>query len=70
MLALYFGGMGARSMNFHREVPVRMGYEAEAQKIQDLYMDGKKDEAAAARSGKGIMAEACACGMVRPTPQA
>ena len=47
-LALYFGGMGARSMNFHREVPVRMGYEAEARKIQELYMDGKKDEAAAA----------------------
>jgi alkanesulfonate monooxygenase SsuD/methylene tetrahydromethanopterin reductase-like flavin-dependent oxidoreductase (luciferase family) len=40
--------MGARSMNFHREVPVRMGYEAEAKKIQELYMDGKKDEAAAA----------------------
>jgi F420-dependent oxidoreductase-like protein len=47
-LALYFGGMGARSMNFHREVPVRMGYEAEARKIQELYMEGKKDEAAAA----------------------
>jgi F420-dependent oxidoreductase-like protein len=47
-LALYFGGMGARSMNFHREVPVRMGYEAEARKIQELYMDGRKDEAAAA----------------------
>ena len=47
-LALYFGGMGARSMNFHREVPVRMGYEAEARKIQELFMDGKKDEAAAA----------------------
>jgi F420-dependent oxidoreductase-like protein len=47
-LALYFGGMGARSMNFHREVPVRMGYEAEANKIQELYLDGRKDEAAAA----------------------
>jgi F420-dependent oxidoreductase-like protein len=47
-LALYFGGMGARSMNFHREVPVRMGYEAEARTIQELYLDGKKDEAAAA----------------------
>jgi F420-dependent oxidoreductase-like protein len=46
--ALYFGGMGARSMNFHREVPVRMGYEAEARRIQELYLDGKKDEAAAA----------------------
>jgi F420-dependent oxidoreductase-like protein len=46
--ALYFGGMGARSMNFHHEVPVRMGYEAEASKIQELYLAGKKDEAAAA----------------------
>ena len=46
--ALYFGGMGARSMNFHREVPVRMGFESEARKIQELFLDGKKDEAAAA----------------------
>jgi F420-dependent oxidoreductase-like protein len=48
MYALYFGGMGARSMNFHHEVIVRMGYGAEAKKIQDLYLAGKKDEAAAA----------------------
>jgi F420-dependent oxidoreductase-like protein len=48
MYALYFGGMGARSMNFHQRVIVRMGYEAEAKTIQDLYLDGKKDEAAAA----------------------
>jgi F420-dependent oxidoreductase-like protein len=48
MYALYFGGMGAREMNFHHEVVVRMGYGAEAKKIQDLYLDGKKDEAAAA----------------------
>jgi F420-dependent oxidoreductase-like protein len=48
MYALYFGGMGARSMNFHREVPVRMGFESEARKIQELFLDGKKDEAAAA----------------------
>jgi F420-dependent oxidoreductase-like protein len=46
--ALYFGGMGARSMNFHREVPVRMGYEAEARRVQELYLEGRKDEAAAA----------------------
>ena len=46
--ALYFGGMGARSMNFHREVPVRMGYEAEARRIQGLYLEGRRDEAAAA----------------------
>jgi F420-dependent oxidoreductase-like protein len=47
-LALYFGGMGARSMNFHHEVAVRMGYGAEARKIQELFLDGKKDEAAPA----------------------
>ena len=48
MLALYIGGMGAKSMNFHFDVFVRMGYEAEASKIQELYLDGRKDEAAAA----------------------
>ena len=48
MYALYFGGMGARDANFHHQVIVRMGYEAEARKFQDLYLEGKKDEAAAA----------------------
>jgi F420-dependent oxidoreductase-like protein len=48
MLALYIGGMGAREMNFHFDVFVRMGFEADAHKIQDLYLDGHKDEAAAA----------------------
>jgi F420-dependent oxidoreductase-like protein len=48
MLALYIGGMGAREVNFHNAVFARMGYEAEAKLIQDLYLDGKKDEAAAA----------------------
>jgi F420-dependent oxidoreductase-like protein len=48
MYALYFGGMGARDMNFHQQVVIRMGYGAEAKKIQELYLDGKKDEAAAA----------------------
>jgi F420-dependent oxidoreductase-like protein len=48
MYALYFGGMGAREMNFHHEVVVRMGYGAEARRIQDLYLQGRKDEAAAA----------------------
>jgi F420-dependent oxidoreductase-like protein len=46
VLALYIGGMGAREMNFHFDVFVRMGYEAEAHKIQDLYLDGQKAEAA------------------------
>ncbi len=47
MLALYIGGMGAKDANFHNEVFARMGYEAEAAKIQELYLDGKKAEAAA-----------------------
>jgi F420-dependent oxidoreductase-like protein len=46
--ALYFGGMGAKGgKNFHANVAIRMGYEAEITKIQDLYLDGKKNEAAA-----------------------
>jgi F420-dependent oxidoreductase-like protein len=48
MIALYIGGMGAKSMNFHFDVFARMGYEAEATKIQELYLTGHKDEAAAA----------------------
>jgi F420-dependent oxidoreductase-like protein len=48
MYALYFGGMGAKTANFHANVPIRMGYEAEVRKIQDLYLGGHKDEAAAA----------------------
>jgi F420-dependent oxidoreductase-like protein len=46
--ALYFGGMGAKGANFHANVPIRMGYEAEIEEIQDLYLAGKKQEAAAA----------------------
>jgi F420-dependent oxidoreductase-like protein len=47
-LALYIGGMGARGKNFYNDLARRYGYEAEAKTIQDLYLDGKKDEAAAA----------------------
>jgi F420-dependent oxidoreductase-like protein len=48
MYALYFGGMGAKSKNFHADVAVRMGFEGEVAKIKELYLSGKKDEAAAA----------------------
>jgi F420-dependent oxidoreductase-like protein len=48
MYALYIGGMGARGKNFYNTVFQRQGYEAEAELVQDLYLDGKKDEAAAA----------------------
>ncbi|MFD6673171.1 LLM class F420-dependent oxidoreductase [Rhodococcus zopfii] len=47
-LALYIGGMGARGKNFYNDLACRYGFEAEAKVIQDLYLDGKKDEAAAA----------------------
>ena len=39
--------MGAREVNFHANVFARMGYEDDAREIQDLYLAGKKDEAAA-----------------------
>jgi alkanesulfonate monooxygenase SsuD/methylene tetrahydromethanopterin reductase-like flavin-dependent oxidoreductase (luciferase family) len=48
VLALYIGGMGARGKNFYNDLARRYGYEAEAKKIQDLYLDGKKNEAIAA----------------------
>ena len=47
MVALYVGGMGAKGRNFYNDLMCRYGYEAEAAEIQDLYLDGKKDEAAA-----------------------
>jgi F420-dependent oxidoreductase-like protein len=47
-LALYIGGMGARDKNFYKEYIERIGFAAEAKKIQDLYLDGKKGEAVAA----------------------
>ncbi|MEU0570262.1 LLM class F420-dependent oxidoreductase [Nonomuraea sp. NPDC005983] len=45
--ALYIGGMGAKGRNFYNDLARRYGYEKEAERIQDLYLDGKKEEAAA-----------------------
>jgi alkanesulfonate monooxygenase SsuD/methylene tetrahydromethanopterin reductase-like flavin-dependent oxidoreductase (luciferase family) len=47
-LALYIGGMGARNKNFYNDLAKRLGYEEAAARIQDLFLDGKKAEAAAA----------------------
>jgi len=47
-LALYVGGMGARGRNFYNDIAQRYGYEDAARRIQDLYLGGRKDEAAAA----------------------
>jgi F420-dependent oxidoreductase-like protein len=48
MYALYIGGMGARGRNFYNTVFARQGYADTARLVQDLYLDGHKDEAAAA----------------------
>ncbi len=47
-MALYIGGMGARDKNFYNDYAKRLGYEEAAIRIQDLYLDGKKADAAAA----------------------
>jgi len=46
--ALYIGGMGPPGHNFYNDYAVRMGYEAEARQIQELYLTGRKGEAAQA----------------------
>ena len=47
-LALYIGGMGARSKNYYNDLAKRLGYEAEAVAIQELYLAGQRKEAEAA----------------------
>ena len=47
-IALYVGGMGARDKNFYNDLVSMYGFEKEAALIQDLYLDGRKDDAAAA----------------------
>jgi alkanesulfonate monooxygenase SsuD/methylene tetrahydromethanopterin reductase-like flavin-dependent oxidoreductase (luciferase family) len=46
-LALYFGGMGARGQNFYNDVLRRYGYEQVAEQIQDAYLGGDREAAAA-----------------------
>jgi F420-dependent oxidoreductase-like protein len=45
MLGFYIGGMGAKKRNFHKELMARMGFEAEAEQIQTLFFEGRRDEA-------------------------
>ncbi|HEY7620542.1 MAG TPA: LLM class F420-dependent oxidoreductase [Solirubrobacteraceae bacterium] len=47
-LALYVGGMGSREQNFYNQLVQRYGFEAAAREVQDLYLDGKREEAMAA----------------------
>jgi len=46
-IALYVGGMGSRDKNFYNALVQRYGFEQEAREVQDLYLEGKRDEAMA-----------------------
>jgi F420-dependent oxidoreductase-like protein len=48
LLALYIGGMGSRDTNFYARLVASFGFEEEARRVQDLYLEGHRDEAAAA----------------------
>jgi F420-dependent oxidoreductase-like protein len=48
LLALYVGGMGSRKQNFYNQLVQRYGFEREAATVQDLYLEGKREEAMAA----------------------
>lgn len=48
MLGFYIGGMGAKKRNFHKELMSRMGFEAEAERVQELFFAGRREEAIAA----------------------
>jgi F420-dependent oxidoreductase-like protein len=54
MLALYIGGMGSREKNFYNALVRRIGFEEAAEEVQDLYLDGKQEEAAAKLPGELI----------------
>jgi F420-dependent oxidoreductase-like protein len=53
-VALYVGGMGSRKQNFYNSLVCRYGFEDAARRVQDLYLEGRKDEAAAALPGELI----------------
>jgi F420-dependent oxidoreductase-like protein len=60
-LALYIGGMGAKDRNFYNALAVRYGYEEAAEKVQNLYLSGRKAEAEAAVPDK-LVDEVALCG--------
>ena len=47
-IALYVGGMGSRDKNFYNQLVQRYGFEEAAKEVQDLYLEGKREEAMAA----------------------
>ena len=69
VLALYIGGMGSRKKNFYNALVPRYGFEDAAREVQDLYLDGKKDEAAAALPDE-LIDQVTLCGPQRPRARA
>ena len=61
ILALYIGGMGSRNQNFYNQLVQRYGFEAAASEIQDLYLEGKKEEAGQAIPDE-LIDSTCLCG--------
>jgi F420-dependent oxidoreductase-like protein len=61
VLALYIGGMGSRQQNFYNNLVQRYGFESAAAEIQDLYLEGKKEEAAQAIPDE-LIDMVCLCG--------
>jgi F420-dependent oxidoreductase-like protein len=61
VLALYIGGMGSRKQNFYNNLVQRYGYEAAAAEIQNLYLEGKKEEAGQAIPDE-LIDSVCLCG--------
>jgi Luciferase-like monooxygenase len=61
-LSFYIGGMGARGKNFYNDLACRYGCEAEAKKIQDLFLGGKRGEATAAVPD-ALVDEVVPCGL-------
>jgi F420-dependent oxidoreductase-like protein len=53
-VALYVGGMGSRRQNFYNQLVRRYGFEEPAERVQSLYLEGRRDEAAAALPGELI----------------
>ena len=53
-IALYVGGMGHKNINFHKEMMVRRGFGEAAERIQELYLAKRKDEAIAAIKGRTL----------------
>ena len=68
-VALYVGGMGSRKQNFYNQLVQRYGFEDAAREVQDLYLDGKKEEAMAALPGE-LLDDVSLCGPPDVRPRA